>query len=87
MSLPDCIKEYKSVGEEVFGWPCFFSTVMFMVGKRENFVAATLKNVFEDVTARRTEHLSEPDTIIISPSSQLYARRTNPILHVAQQQV
>jgi len=55
MSVPECIKEYKALGERVFGSPYFFTTLRFGVVKQPKFNATNLKEVFEDVTARRSE--------------------------------
>ena len=53
MSVPDCIDEYKHLGEEVFGRPRFFSTSRFGFGNRTKYKAAILERVFIDISRRR----------------------------------
>lgn len=70
MAVPDCIDEYKSLGEEVFGRPRVFSTLRFGLGDRTKYKAARLEQVIKDVTARRNEYLAEPDPSIRFPSGR-----------------
>lgn len=70
MTVPDCIEEYKSLGEEVFGKPRFFSTLNFGLGNRTKYKASILQRVFEGVTARRNEFLKDPDRYITFPSGR-----------------
>ena len=58
MTVPDCIQEYRNLGQKVFGKPRFFTTINFGVGKMYKYKAARLENVFKDVTKRRNE---QPD--------------------------
>ena len=55
MTVPDCIYEYKSLGQEVFGKPRFFTTLRFGVGDRCKYNAANLTKVFKEVTKRHNE--------------------------------
>ena len=70
MSVPDCINEYKTLGEEVFGRPRVFSTLRFGLGNRTKYKAARLEKVFKDVTVRRNEYLADPDPNIRFPSGR-----------------
>jgi hypothetical protein len=70
MTVQDCIEEYKGLGEEVFGKPRFFCTLRFGLGNTAKYSASKLKKVFEDVSARRNEHLLEPDRNITFPSGR-----------------
>ncbi|KAL8788948.1 MAG: hypothetical protein Q9195_007064 [Heterodermia aff. obscurata] len=70
MAVPDCINEYKNLGEEVFGRPRVFSTLRFGLGDRTKYKAARLERVIKDVTARRNEHLAESDPSIRFPSGR-----------------
>ena len=62
MTVPDCIAEYRRVGQEVFGKPRFFSTLRFKVGNRYKYKASRLEEVFQDVTKRRNERLKNSAT-------------------------
>ena len=70
MTVPDCINEYKSLGEKVFGNPRFFSTLKFGLGDRTKYKASRLEEVFKDVTARRNEYLPESDRSLAFPSGR-----------------
>ena len=59
MTVPDCIHEYRSLGQEVFGKPRFFIALNFGVGNRYKYSAARLEKVFRDVTKRRNERSDE----------------------------
>ena len=61
MSVPECIREYKTLGEKVFGNPRHLSPLRFVVGKWPKFNAATMREVFEDVTARRSELVNKTE--------------------------
>lgn len=63
MTVLDCIDEYKSLGEEVFGNPRTFSTLRFGLGNRTKFKAERLEKVFKNVTRRRNECQADPDRI------------------------
>ena len=58
MTVPDCISEYETLGQEVFGKPRFFTTLRFGVGNKTKYRANELKKVFENVTERRSEQSS-----------------------------
>ena len=58
MIVSDCIHEYRSLGQEVFGKPCFFIASNFGVGNRYKS-AARLEKVFRDVTKRRNKRSDE----------------------------
>ena len=70
MTVQDCIEEYRNLGEEVFGNPRFFCTLNFGLGDIARYSAARLEKVFESVSARRNEHLPEPDRNITFPSGR-----------------
>ena len=55
MTVPDCIHEYRSLGQKVFGKPRFIFALRFAVGNRYKYKAARLEKVFKDVTRRREE--------------------------------
>ncbi len=55
MTVPDCISEYRTLGQEVFGKPRIFSTLRFGVGHRYKYKAARVEKVFKDVARRRNE--------------------------------
>ena len=55
MTVPDCIHEYRSLGQMVFGKPRFFTAINFGLGNRYKYKAARLEKVFKDVTKRRNE--------------------------------
>ena len=55
MSVPECIKEYRTLGQKVFGKPRHLTTLNFGIISREKFDAEKLREVFEDVTVRRSE--------------------------------
>ena len=57
MTVPDCIYEYRVLGQEVFGNPRFFTTINFGMGNRYKYKAAGLEKVFKEVTKRRSEKL------------------------------
>lgn len=69
MTVADCKEEYKGLGEEVFGKPRMFCTLRFGVGNRARYRASKLKEVFQDVSARREEYLTDPDRGIMFPSA------------------
>lgn len=70
MTVQDCIEEYKSLGEEVFGTPRIFCTLRFGLGDRAKYSAARLQKVFESVSARRDQYSAEPGRSIIFPSGR-----------------
>ena len=70
MTVLDCIDEYENLGEKVFGKPRLFFTLRFGLGDRTKYKASRLQKVFEDVAARRNEHLTEPDRSITFPSGR-----------------
>lgn len=55
MTVPDCLKEYRSLGGKIFGNPRIFTQMRFGLGRRTKYQGEKLKKVFEDVTARRSE--------------------------------
>ena len=55
MTVPDCIHEYRSLGQKVFGKPRFLIAKNFGVGNRHKYKAARLVKVFKEVTKRRNE--------------------------------
>lgn len=70
MTVPDCIQEYKNLGEKVFGKPRTFCTLRFGIIPRERYKAARLEEVFRDVAARREEMQSELQRRITFPSGR-----------------
>jgi hypothetical protein len=63
MNVPDCIQEYETFGDRIFGRPRFFNILKLpgMVG-RSKYDANKLKDVFKDVTRRRAEQSSDHET-------------------------
>ncbi|MCJ1359612.1 MAG: hypothetical protein MMC33_009614 [Icmadophila ericetorum] len=59
MSVPDCIEEYMTLGDEVFGNPRTFNTLRFKIGNRAKYDTTKLERVFQDVTERRSEKIDE----------------------------
>ena len=55
MTVPDCIHEYRRLGQLVFGNPRFFTSINFGVGDSYKYEATRLEKVFKDVTKRRNE--------------------------------
>ena len=55
MTVPDCIQEYESLGQEIFGKPRFFTAKNFAVGNRHKYKAANLEKLFKNVIKRRNE--------------------------------
>lgn len=55
MTVPDCLREYETLGNTVFGHPRFFSLHRFKVGSRPKYKAARLEDAVRDVTKRRSE--------------------------------
>ena len=70
MTVQDCIEEYKTLGEDVFGNPRFFCTLNFGLGDRPRYKASRLEKVFKEVSARRNEYLPEPERSITFPSGR-----------------
>src|SRR5438034_7689500 len=64
MTVPDCLQEYGHLGGEIFGKPRFFTQLRFGLITRTKYKGARLKRVFEDVTARRSEHVQGTDNRI-----------------------
>ena len=55
MTVPDCIYEYKTLGQEVFGKPRTFAAINIGVSNRHKYSATNLEKVFKEVTKRRNE--------------------------------
>lgn len=70
MTVKDCMDEYENFGGEIFGKPRFFTQLNFGIIRRTKYKGETLKRVFEDVTARRSEPLQKTDSRITFPSKQ-----------------
>ena len=70
MTVPDCIDEYRSLGNEVFGKPRFFSFLRLGVGNRSKYKASRLEKVFQEVSAKRNEYLKEPHRSVLFPSGR-----------------
>ena len=64
MTVLDCIDEYKSLGNQVFGKPRFFTFLRFGIGGRAKYEASTLEKVFQEVSTRRNEYLEEPNRVL-----------------------
>lgn len=62
MTVPDCLFEYRRLGQEVFGKPRMISTLRFGLGVRQKYKAARLEKVFKDVTKRRNEQPGPSET-------------------------
>lgn len=54
MTVDDCIEEYKSLGEKIFGHPRPMATGALLWHK---FSAQVLEKVIQDVTAKHSEAL------------------------------
>ena len=59
MTVPDCIREYETFGESIFGKPRHITALNFGIGGRSKYDANKLERVFKDVTRRRGEQLDE----------------------------
>lgn len=55
MTVADCISEYETLAEEVFGKPRIFTTLRFAFGNRTKYKAEYLKKVIQEVAKRRVE--------------------------------
>ena len=55
MTIPDCIFEYQTLAQEVFGKPRLISTLRFGLGVRAKYKAERLEKVLKDVSNRRNE--------------------------------
>lgn len=62
MTVPDCLSEYRTLGQEVFGKPRMISTLKFGLGVRHKYKASRLEKVFEDVAKRRNEQPGPGET-------------------------
>lgn len=73
MTVPDCLHEYKTLGERVFGKPRPLGVVGSAIGftKWTKYDAANLERVFRDVSARRGEQSDEPTPLSIKTMSKL----------------
>ena len=60
MTIPDCLFEYRRLGQAVFGRPRIISTLRFGMGVRHKYNATRLEKVFQDVAKRRNEQ-SDPN--------------------------
>ena len=66
MAIPDCLYEYRRLGQEVFGKPRMISTLKFGLGVRHKYKAARLEKVFKDVSIRRNEQPRPSGTFTIA---------------------
>ncbi len=73
MTIPDCLFEYRRLGQEVFGKPRMISTLRFGLGVRHKYKAARLEQVFKDVAIRRNEQPSEESKITFQSGRGLCA--------------
>ena len=55
MTIPDCIFEYRTLAQEVFGKPRLISTLRFGLGVREKYKAERVEKVFRNVSIKRNE--------------------------------
>lgn len=62
MTVPDCLFEYRRLGQEVFGKPRMISTLRFGLGVRHKYKAARLEEAFKDVAIRRNEQPGPSET-------------------------
>ena len=69
MSVPDCLFEYRRLGQEVFGKPRIISTLRFGLGERSKYKAAKLEKVFDKVCRERDERPGQTTTDKIMFSS------------------
>ena len=66
MTVPDCLSEYRRLGQKVFGKPRMISTLKFGLGVRHKYKAARLEKVFKEVTWRRNEQRESSATRTIT---------------------
>ncbi|MCJ1249549.1 hypothetical protein MMC30_006775 [Trapelia coarctata] len=59
MNVADCLLEYETLAEEVFGKPRIFFTLRFIFGNRTKYKAENLQRVIQNVAKRRAEHRSD----------------------------
>ena len=62
MTVPDCLFEYRKLGQEVFGKPRMIFTLRFGMGIRQKYKAERLEKAFKDVTKRRNEQPGPSET-------------------------
>ena len=55
MTIADCIFEYRTLAQEVFGRPRLISTLRFGLGVRAKYKAKRLEKVFKGVSTKRNE--------------------------------
>lgn len=60
MTVSDCIDEYKTLGEGIFGNSHFFIALRFGVGNRCKYDTKRVEKVYKDVARRRNERLDDP---------------------------
>ncbi len=70
MTVPDCLDEYRNLGQEIFGRPRTFFTLRFGLGERYKYKATRLEKVFKDVCKRRNEEPDQAHGKIFFPSAQ-----------------
>jgi hypothetical protein len=59
MTVPDCLSEYRKLGERVFGHPRFFHSIRFGFGSRTKYDSKNLEQVFKDVANERLEEAAD----------------------------
>ena len=64
MTVPDCIMEFENLVDQVYSKPRFFNTLNVGMIDRSKYNAADLKELFEDVTRRRSEKVSTGKRIL-----------------------
>ncbi|KAL8823072.1 MAG: hypothetical protein Q9191_006204 [Dirinaria sp. TL-2023a] len=63
MPVPDCLHEYRRLGEEVFGKPRVVHALRFKLGDRKKYSTARLEKVLQDVAERRCEEMEDHQRI------------------------
>lgn len=59
MPVPDCLHEYKRLGEEVFGKPRVVYALRFKLGDRKKYSTVRLEKVLQEVAERRCEEIED----------------------------
>lgn len=64
MTVPDCLTEFENIADRVYSKPRFFHRLNLGVIDRSKYNGADLKELFEDVTRRRSEKVSTSKRIL-----------------------
>lgn len=78
MTVRDCMKEYREVGDKMFGSPRFFTSYRFGVVDRTIYKGSKSRKVFQEVAERRTEQMNEGQRRITIASERGLCRTSVP---------